>query len=284
MAGDWIKMRTNLRTNPKVARIASALKADRLRVIGGLHAVWCLFDEHSIDGKLDGYSIETLDDELRWPGFSAAMVAVQWLEEGHDSLSTPRFDEHNGQSAKRRATESERKRNERKVSAVDADKKRSREEKRREEKIEEKKEKKEESAPPCADAPQVVLDLDHQLDASEPTPNEPTVEPAYMLPLNTGDKFPIMPQRVAEFSMLYPAVDVMAELKKMDGWLISNPTRRKTKSGVMKFVNAWLVKQQNEAPQARQPAQRPNGRPSINSIGVAPGTDDNIFDQMRKEF
>lgn len=133
MAGDWIKMRTNLRTHPKVVRMASALKADRLRVIGGLHAVWCLFDAHSADGRLDGYTEQTLDEDIAWPGFSAAMVAVDWLENDGDSLATPRFDEHNGQSAKRRAQEAERKRNDRKTSASDADKKRTREEKRREE-------------------------------------------------------------------------------------------------------------------------------------------------------
>ncbi len=44
MAGDWIKMRAGLQTHPKVVRLTSALKADKLRVIGGLHAVWCLFD------------------------------------------------------------------------------------------------------------------------------------------------------------------------------------------------------------------------------------------------
>ena len=133
MAGDWIKMRADLRTHPKVVRIASALKADRLRVVGGLHAVWCLFDAHSIDGLLDGYTLEALDDLIGFPGFGAGMESVGWLEVDGDSLCTPRFDEHNGQSAKRRATETQRKRDERKASAPNADKTRSREEKRREE-------------------------------------------------------------------------------------------------------------------------------------------------------
>lgn len=137
MAGDWIKMRTDLHTHPKVVRISSALRADRLRVVGGLHAVWCLFDAHSMDGRLDGYSPETLDEMIGFPGFASAMASVGWLIVGGDCLETPRFDEHNGQSAKRRAMEAERKRNERKLSASDADKKRSREEKRREEKEEE---------------------------------------------------------------------------------------------------------------------------------------------------
>ncbi|WP_223271284.1 DnaT-like ssDNA-binding domain-containing protein [Buttiauxella sp. B2] len=44
----------------------------------------------------------------------------------------PRFEAHNGQSAKRRAQDADRKRNVRKVSASEEDKKRTREEKRRE--------------------------------------------------------------------------------------------------------------------------------------------------------
>lgn len=129
-------MRADLHTHPKVVRISSALKADRLRVIGGLHAVWCLFDAHSVDGELEGYTPQALDDLIGWPGFAASMIAVKWLEETGESLATPRFDEHNGQSAKRRAQETERKRlarEEEEMSAGDADKKRAREEKRREE-------------------------------------------------------------------------------------------------------------------------------------------------------
>lgn len=134
MAGDWIKMRSDLFTHPKVVRISSALKADTLRTVGGLMSVWCLFDAHSTDGHLDGYTPDVLDDHLRWPGFSRAMVQVGWLEtDGDDALVLPRFDTHNGQSAKRRAQDADRKREVRKTSASDADKKRTREEKRREE-------------------------------------------------------------------------------------------------------------------------------------------------------
>jgi hypothetical protein len=134
MAGDWIKMRADLFTHPKVVRISSALKADNLRTVGGLMSAWCLFDAHSVDGELEGYTVESLDDHLRWPGFSAAMKAVGWLEEHDSGLVLPRFDTHNGKSAKRRAQDTESKRAVRKMSASDADKKPTREEKRREDK------------------------------------------------------------------------------------------------------------------------------------------------------
>jgi hypothetical protein len=144
MAGDWIKMRSNLRSHPKVVRIASALHVDRLQIVGGLHAVWCLFDEHSEDGELHGYTPSAIDREIGFPGFSDLMIAVDWLEwDGNDRLTLPEFSTHNGASAKRRAQENDRKRQERadskkhpqdgsKPSAGDADKKRTREEKRRE--------------------------------------------------------------------------------------------------------------------------------------------------------
>lgn len=128
-------MRADLFTHPKVVRMSSALKADTLRTVGGLMSVWCLFDAHSEDGLLDGYSPEVLDAHLRWDGFSQAMMSVGWLTSDHSQgLLLPRFDTHNGQSAKRRAQDTNRKREARNTSAPDADKKRTREEKRREEK------------------------------------------------------------------------------------------------------------------------------------------------------
>lgn len=139
MAGDWIKMRVDLQTHPKVFRIVSALKADRLRVIGGLHVAWSVFDTHSADGVLHGYTVEAMDAVIGWPGFTQAMVDVEWAHiDDAGSLVMPRFDEHNGASAKRRANDSERKRASRKgapvrnLSASDADSLRTREEKRRE--------------------------------------------------------------------------------------------------------------------------------------------------------
>lgn len=145
MAGDWIKMRSDLRTHPKVVRVSSALKADRLRVIGALFVAWSVFDAHSVDGTLEGYDADVLDETVGFAGFSRALIAVGWLEERREgdmqTLVAPRFSEHNGQSAKKRGLDAERKRatrngspSVREMSASQADKKRTREEKRREDK------------------------------------------------------------------------------------------------------------------------------------------------------
>jgi hypothetical protein len=132
----WIKMRTDLRRHPKVV-MASALGADRYRVIGGLLAVWAVFDEQTEDGFLEGYTPDAMDVEIGWAGFCAAMMSVAWLSfQEHEGLAVPEFDEHNGQSAKRRASDTKRKRDEREseeppqpvrpVSASRADKKTTR--------------------------------------------------------------------------------------------------------------------------------------------------------------
>jgi hypothetical protein len=117
MAGDWIKMNKSLPRDPRVIRIASALNADRLRTVGGLFSAWCLFDEQTQDGRLEAYTPELLDELVSMPGIARAMESVGWLEIGDGFLAVPRFGEHNGNPAKRRAQESDRKR-----SARNADK------------------------------------------------------------------------------------------------------------------------------------------------------------------
>jgi hypothetical protein len=123
MAGDWIKMQKSLPRDPRVVRISSALKADRLRTVGGLFSAWCLFDEQTEDGKLEGYTPEILDDLIGFPGLAKAMQSVGWLDIDGDSLRVPRFEEHNGQSAKRRAQDVVRKTSARKADKCPQDEK-----------------------------------------------------------------------------------------------------------------------------------------------------------------
>lgn len=82
--------------------------------------------------------------------------------------------------------------------------------------------------------------------------------PAAVLPLVDGSDFPIAQKTVDELSGLYPAVDINQQLRNMRGWLLANPKNRKTKAGIMRFVNSWLSREQNQAmPQNRQQFQKP---------------------------
>lgn len=97
---------------------------------------------------------------------------------------------------------------------------------------------------------------------------KPAPPPAITLPLNTGAEFPITAAQVREFTDLYPAADVMAELRKMRGWLIANPANRKTKAGVLRFVTRWLGKEQDKGAPTAQPRAGPNGQPSSRRVAA----------------
>ena len=88
--------------------------------------------------------------------------------------------------------------------------------------------------------------------------------PAAVLPLVDGTDFEISVEMVAELSGLYPAVDVEQQLRNMRGWLWANPKNRKTKAGIMRFVNSWLSREQNSArPASNQTTGKKYGKPDI---------------------
>tara|TARA_R110000868_G_scaffold116620_1_gene310244 strand:+ start:3568 stop:4281 length:714 start_codon:yes stop_codon:yes gene_type:complete len=134
MAGDWIKMRTNLDTDPAVVRISSGLKTDRFSVVGRLHKIWSWANEHLTDGQDVPIDSEFLDALVETPGFSEQLRRVGWLSGRDGMLNFPSFDRHNGVSAKSRAMDASRKKDVRKMSGSKPDKNRTREEKSREEK------------------------------------------------------------------------------------------------------------------------------------------------------
>ena len=75
-------------------------------------------------------------------------------------------------------------------------------------------------------------------------------EPLIGLPLNDGSEHEVTEEDLAEYAQLYPAVDVMQQLRNMRGWLMANPSRRKTKRGIKAFIASWLAKEQDH-PRAR---------------------------------
>lgn len=69
------------------------------------------------------------------------------------------------------------------------------------------------------------------------------------LPLNDKTNFSISEGEVNKYQELYPNVDVGQELRNMKGWLDANPTKRKTKRGINRFVNGWLQRKQDSPKQ-----------------------------------
>ncbi len=121
MAGDWIKMRGNLWDDPRVAKICDITEQPEAMVIGGLYWLWAMADQHTENGCLPGLTVRQIDRKTGIQGFGAALVAVSWLIDREEGVEIVRFEEHNGQSAKRRCVDAQRKANARNVSASDAD-------------------------------------------------------------------------------------------------------------------------------------------------------------------
>lgn len=70
------------------------------------------------------------------------------------------------------------------------------------------------------------------------------------IPLVNGKNFPIYDDQVQQWVATYPAVDVRQELREIRAWCDANRTRRKTERGVLKFVNAWLAREQDKPTRA----------------------------------
>lgn len=80
---------------------------------------------------------------------------------------------------------------------------------------------------------------------AEQAPLAQSSPPVIELPLNDGTEYAVSQEQCQEWAGLYPAVDVIQQLRSMRGWLLSNPRKRKTRSGISRFVNSWLSKEQN---------------------------------------
>lgn len=73
------------------------------------------------------------------------------------------------------------------------------------------------------------------------------IEPSIIqLTLNDKSLYDVTQNDFNEYEELYPNVDVMQELRKMKGWLNANPTKRKTKRGIKRFINNWLSREQDK--------------------------------------
>lgn len=82
-----------------------------------------------------------------------------------------------------------------------------------------------------------------------------TASPVISLILNDKSLYDVKQKDYEEWITLYPAVDVMQELRKMKGWCDSNPAKRKTRKGIKRFINSWLAREQDKG-RAYNPSDR----------------------------
>lgn len=80
--------------------------------------------------------------------------------------------------------------------------------------------------------------------SSEPDKSAPNLS-GILIQLNDKSFYDVPLEKIALWENTYPAVDVKQELRKMAAWCDSNPTRRKTKRGIERFINNWLSRTQD---------------------------------------
>lgn len=83
--------------------------------------------------------------------------------------------------------------------------------------------------------------------ASAPEPEKAKEKSMFELPLNNGSMWPVTETQYKEWCNLFPAVDILQELKKMYAWLDANKQRRKTARGIKAFCVRWLSSAQDNA-------------------------------------
>jgi hypothetical protein len=103
----WIKMRTDLPTDPRVVTMATALQVPMAQVVGSCFVLWSIADTHTTDGVVR-MTEQSIDAVVGLPGFTGAMVEADWLEPVAGGFGIPRWDKHLSQTAKQRAQSAQR--------------------------------------------------------------------------------------------------------------------------------------------------------------------------------
>lgn len=128
------------------------------------------------------------------------------------------------------------------------------------------------SAASCGELPQSAALIQSESE-SESNPKEYCAEPqaadappVISLPLNDGTFFNVSENDRAKWSQLYPNVDVLQQLRNMVGWCDANPTKRKTRGGIKRFITAWLAREQDKGGKA------PQNKPFVYDYGNTEGS------------
>jgi hypothetical protein len=103
MAGDWIKIRTELINDLDVMDICEATTLDEYEVVGRLVKLWGWANHNTTDGYLRKMTPARLDKFVHHAGFASALLDAAWLVESKDGMTIPNWQKHNGSGAKVRA-------------------------------------------------------------------------------------------------------------------------------------------------------------------------------------
>lgn len=107
---EWIKVRSDIDRCGEVIRLSMAMNVSAHEAVGLCVSFWAWADRTTEDGRLDRYTPEAIDRVVGRAGFAAHLIDVGWLLQDSHGLIIPNFDRHMGESAKKRALNTERQR------------------------------------------------------------------------------------------------------------------------------------------------------------------------------
>lgn len=122
----------------------------------------------------------------------------------------------------------------------------------------------------CNNNSNISSDACAEPEKSDSAPEAPHIA---SLLLNDGTEFAVTQDIYDRLARTYPAVDTMQQLREIENWCFSNPKNRKTRNGVMRFINSWFAREQDKglvpkyrqrgAPQPRLTAEEIYNLPAI---------------------
>ena len=224
MAGEWIKMRLDLASDPGVNRIRKATGIDADAIVGKLHRLWSWADVHTTDGIASGVDASWVDEFAGVTGFAEGMIAAGWLECDTESVRFSNFDRHNGLSAKRRCTQKTRTERSRAQSVTVA---------------------------ALQNAHNTVTECKPEKRREEKNKNNTNTAPSGSRSAPDSISWDsvegwsgITDADRDAWATAYPAATLTTELAKASEWLKANPTKSK-RSNWRKFVTGWLSRCQD---------------------------------------
>lgn len=72
------------------------------------------------------------------------------------------------------------------------------------------------------------------------------------IPLQNNDVFIAGKMDINTWKKTYSNIDVLQELRQIQAWNEANPSARKTRSQILRHINAWLAKEQRDSLQRQQ--------------------------------
>lgn len=113
MAGDFIRWQKGLSRKPEVLQVARRLGISPAAAAGHMMVLWEWADDVTVDGNVPGATADLMDSIAGMPNLCDALQRTMphpWLLLDSSGATFVRYERHNGQCAKRRMADAERKR------------------------------------------------------------------------------------------------------------------------------------------------------------------------------